>query len=117
MASQFPESTRRMLYHRSGDRCEMCGITRKTNLHISHRIARGMGGTTREQWANLSRYMLICGRCHSLVENHPREAAKYGWKSPRFAPAWTVPCWTWRGWVFLTKDGRYTWPPLSPEFT
>ena len=116
MASRFPESTRRALYHRSGDRCEVCGVVRRSHLHISHRIARGLGGTTREQWTNLSRYMLLCGRCHDVVERNPASAAKYGWKSPRFSPAWVVPTRTWRGWVFLTRDGQYTWPPLSLEY-
>lgn len=117
MASRFPESTRRALYRRSGDRCEVCGVVRRSHLHISHRIARGMGGTTREQWTNLSRYMLLCGRCHDVVERNPETAATYGWKAPRFSPTHLNPCWTWRGWVFLTKDGGYTWPPLPPEFS
>ena len=110
---RFPETTRLALYQRSGNRCEMCGLVRRMGLHISHRIARGMGGTTREQWDDMSRYMLICGRCHAIVEGRPTAAAKFGWKSPRFSYPWCVPARTWMGWVFLTRDGDYTWPPLA----
>jgi hypothetical protein len=110
---RFPEATRRALYVRAGNTCEMCGVVRRMGLHISHRIARGMGGAVNERWDDLSRYMLICGKCHAIVEGRPAAAARFGWKSPRYVDPSKTMCWTWRGWVFLTPGGGYTWPPLG----
>lgn len=111
----MPDRLRRVLYRRSDNRCERCGVYKNSGLHLSHRIARGMGGT-RETFDDLSRYNLLCHRCHlDLVEAYPDVALSLGLKVQRHDTPRLVPCRTWRGWVFLTRDGRYSWPPLAVD--
>lgn len=111
--STVPEKVRKRLYARAGDRCERCGIRRNVGLHVSHRIARGMGGKA-EDWKDLSQWNLLCGMCHlGHVEMHPEEARLEGWKVPRGETSRNWPCRTWQGWAYLTPGGGYEWPPVQ----
>jgi len=60
---------------------------------MSHRIARGMGGTRTGQ-TDPALYCHLCHACHAWVEAHPREAAATGYKVPAGETlAWPVQMW------------------------
>lgn len=83
-------------------------------LSTQHRVARGMGGSSR--WEGINRpgnLLTLCGSgttmCHGRVEHSPRWAALHGWSVRRAGllephPE-QVPVWTWRGWVLLLDGG------------
>lgn len=84
------------------------------NLDMSHRKARGMGGTRVNQ-DDPALYNALCRPCHAWVESHPFEARRYGWKVPLGVPLTEHPVRTWSGWVLLLSHGGVATHECSDE--
>jgi hypothetical protein len=85
------------LRERSQGRCERCNTTPAT-LEASHRVAKGMGGTSSDQ-SSLALYAHLCHGCHAWVEANPKAALSAGWK----VPPGTAP----QDWPVHMFDGNY----------
>lgn len=81
-------------------------------LEMSHRRARGMGGSTKGQ-DDPALYNGLCHHCHAWVEANPFEAKRWGWKVPRGRGLSEWPCKTWEGWKLLTSAGAYADCPTA----
>lgn len=97
-----PTKVRALVRARCDARCERCG--QRKPLEMSHRIARGMGGTLLGQ-DNPALYNGLCHDCHAWVEANPLLAHAGGWKVDREADVTKVPCHAFYGWVLLDRDG------------
>jgi len=97
-----PTKTRQLVRTRADNRCERCGQSKP--LEMSHRIARGMGGSLIGQ-DNPALYNALCHDCHAWVEANPLLAHAGGWKVDRGADVTTAPVHTWYGWVLLDHQG------------
>lgn len=106
-----PTATRSLVKARSNGYCERCGLS--TNLEMSHRIAKGMGGSDKDQ-RSPALYNALCHRCHAWVEANPTEALATGWKVPRNTDPTQYPYrhWAW-GWVRPADDGSMN-PSVHP---
>jgi hypothetical protein len=103
------EQTRAKVLHRDGGRCLRCGSA-ATDVH--HRIARGMGGSSKPRIAfGMDNLVSLCRSCHSWVESHRILAQETGWLVSRGAnPEDCIVLAQGRP-VRLTRDGRCV--PLS----
>jgi len=97
-----PTRTRILVKGRADNRCERCSQYKP--LEMSHRIARGMGGSKVGQ-DNPALYNALCHACHAWVEANPLLAHAGGWKVDRGADVCTVPCHAFYGWVLLDRQG------------
>ena len=65
---------------RDAGRCRRCG---GPGTNTQHRVARGMGGTSRVQVNDLSNLVTVCGSgttgCHGWMTAHPADAYATGW--------------------------------------
>lgn len=77
------KEARRLVYARSGGRCERCG-RRATEWH--HRKNRSQGGL----WA-ASNGIHACSECHRWFTGNPDEACDWGWSVRRFGDPTTQP--------------------------
>ena len=102
--------TVRLVRERDDWRCARCAGWGP--LSTQHRVARGMGGS---RWAGInlpSNLLTLCGSgttgCHGWVEGHPLWAMGHGWAVSKYdrEAVSRLPVWTWRGWVYLTEQGR-----------
>lgn len=96
--------SRRIVYERSGRRCEMC---RRPATDYAHRIGRGQGGL----WVP-SNACDLCHACHMWATGEPRLAALGGWRIetgeyPADVAAWLSPVQWWPGWWRLDDAGCY----------
>jgi hypothetical protein len=98
-----PERTRLLVLRRAGHRCERCGIVKKP-LDMSHRKAKGMGGTRLDQ-SNPALFNALCRYCHQWVERNPFEARRYGFKVAIGGALETTPVRRWNGWFTLDSSG------------
>lgn len=80
MSTQIPTKVRETVRARSQGRCERCNKMAGT-LEMSHRDAKGMGGSTEGQ-GNPALYCHLCHECHAWVEANPAKALSAGWKVP-----------------------------------
>jgi hypothetical protein len=99
------KASREIVLIRAGGRCEHCGA--RTVLEMSHRIARGMGGTKRSgasahSPANLA---ALCSADHRHVEAYPFWAYSMGLKIRRGGDPLTTPIVMWDGRWLLDDDG------------
>jgi hypothetical protein len=91
---------RRLVYARSGGRCEAgCGYSA---LEWHHRKARSLGG----RW-DASNGLHLCRPCHSWVGEHPLEAAKEGWYLTASQEPSVVPAKRFGVWCLLDDDGGF----------
>lgn len=97
------ERTRLLVLRRARHRCERCGIAGKT-LDMSHRKARGMGGSRLGQ-DDPALYNALCRMCHLWVERNPFEARRFGYKVAIGASLTEAPVRRWDGWVTLDSSG------------
>jgi hypothetical protein len=68
---------RQGVIERDGGSCVRCNV-RIDCTH--HRLARGMGGASRNPDVHDPAALLsMCDPCHRWVENNPDEAGRYGW--------------------------------------
>lgn len=76
------DEVRALLIDRSGGRCEI-GATcdgRAVGVDPSHRIAKGMGGSSLASTNAVTAILWACRACHQHVEDYPEEAYAAGWK-------------------------------------
>lgn len=104
---QVDVQTRLLVIRRAGNRCERCGW-RPTppgqSLDMSHRKARGMGGSRKGQ-DDPALYNALCRHCHQWVEANPFEARRYGWKVARGTECSDAPFRSWQGWLIADSSG------------
>lgn len=96
MSAQIPTRAREIVHARSQGRCERCGQHKP--LEMSHRVAKGMGGSTEGQ-GNPALYCHLCHDCHVWVEAWPTKALSAGWKVPPGAKL--------EEWPVHMHDGNY----------
>ncbi len=87
---------RALVLARDGGKCAGCGVLVTGGPYsIQHRVARGMGGTSRPGANSPERLVLLCGSavtgCHGLAESrnpvmHERGLWLYSWEDPAAAP-------------------------------
>lgn len=100
------DATRAIVLQRSQFRCERCGVRMLKGLHMSHRQARGMGGSSsrgrpHDRPSNVNS---LCAKCHlTHVERYPEEAMEEGWRVPHGGDVLEVPIQMYDG-VFLLDD-------------
>lgn len=117
------DEVREALKKRSGGRCEIgavCGGFAQ-GVDPSHRIAKGMGGSSLASTNAVTAILWACRADHDYVEAHPGESYAAGWKvkhgsaDPASVPVMIAS----PGGgvtVFLTPDGAYsTAPPEVPD--
>lgn len=98
-------TARRVVYARSGGRCELCGATA---TDWAHRRSRAQGG----QWAP-SNGLHLCRPCHAWTELNPAAASAGGWRlvhdlrEPASVPVWLQPVQVWPGWWLVDDEGLY----------
>lgn len=105
----FTPAARAAVHTAFDGRCAGCGTT--SPLTIQHRIARGMGGTSRSELGAAVNGILLCGSgttgCHGWTEHNPVHAGLLGWRLPHWGDPEDEPFWTngggWRAWVL--EDG------------
>lgn len=91
---------RRLVYARSGGRCEVCGINRGCHWH--HRKNRSQGG----RWV-ASNGLHLCVYCHKKITEGPTAAYDHGWSvRSGFDPA-DEKVQTIHGVVRLADDGSF----------
>lgn len=100
------KTARRIVYERSGGRCERCGMARAAEWH--HRRNRSQGG----QWTP-SNGLHLCTPCHHWVTVHPAESYDEGWMLRAGSPPESTPVKTWRG--YLAPDDEGGWTNLGHE--
>lgn len=108
----FSLAARAEVMGRHDGRCVGCG---RPATNVQHRIARGMGGTSRGRLGHPANGLPMCGSgttgCHGWAEAHPVHALALGWRleqgtDPVRAAYWTQPgAGPWR-WSAVTEDGH-----------
>jgi hypothetical protein len=103
---KVPERTRLLVLRRAGWRCERCGwrSNQQVSLDMSHRKARGMGGSKHGQ-DDPALYNALCRHCHQWVESNPFEARRYGYKVARDTDCHEAPYRSWQGWLIPDSSG------------
>ena len=89
-------------------RCERCGTRHMQGLHMSHRQARGMGGskTRGRPHHRLSNVNALCAKCHlRFVEKYPTLAIAEGWKVKTGMDPSTIPILMYDGWHLCLDTG------------
>ena len=112
---------RRLVHAREGFCCASCGIAVTGIPHsLQHRVARGMGGTSRPEINALPNLVLLCGSatspgCHRRAEDRDPGMRERGfWLRSHEDPA-VVPVTLWDGRrVLLGADGSYV-PVIEEE--
>jgi 5-methylcytosine-specific restriction endonuclease McrA len=108
MAQTVPQATRTSVLERSKFRCERCGTRQMQGLHMSHRQARGMGGskTKGRPHHRLSNVNALCAKCHlRFVERYPTLAIAEGWKVKTGMDPSTIPILMHDGWWLCLDTG------------
>ena len=115
MGGEFTGRQRQAIYARD-TACLGCGQSRQWT--VQHRVARGMGGTTRTIDTTHGIYLHGSGTtgCHGWAEAHPNEARILGWRVDQGVDPATVPVWRHNVqighcWAWLTEeaDGTALW--------
>lgn len=108
------ETARPVVLLRAGGRCENCSA-RNVRLQMSHRVARGMGGTRRSEGSAHSPANLcaLCASCHQRVEAHPAWAYDTGLKVRRGRDPLAAPVRMWDGWWLLADSGQKITAPTT----
>lgn len=120
--------TRQVVCAREDWRCAACGISVIGRPYsIQHRIARGMGGTSRPGANTLPNLILLCGSattpgsCHQACEQrdpdmHGRGYWLWSWEDPAEVPVMLASFHDSGMTVWLTDSGGYsTEPPGGAE--
>lgn len=111
MSGAFSRATCSLIDDRDEGRCQRCGKHLQGQAFSRHhRMGRGMGGTRNPRAAAASNGVLLCGTgttgCHGEVESRKEEAEKLGFVVRRGDDPANRPVRTFRGWRYLTDDGR-----------
>lgn len=102
------QATRKVVRARAGELCELCQMP---GTQIHHRMPRQMGGSRGEEINLPSNLILLCLRCHGLIEANRERSYDLGLLVRRtVSDVAAVPVNLACGRVFLRPDGTY-----SPE--
>lgn len=111
----FSLFVRELIWCRDQGCCARCGQglsrPRSDTYDMHHRRPRGSGGTT-VRWVNLpANGVLLCTRCHALVEAYRNEARDEGYLvrlNGRLTASEVPLKHALHGWVLLHDDGKHT---------
>jgi len=114
MATGPSNATRRIVYRRSHNRCEMCTV-QVSSGHIHHRKPRRMGGRKKNKYINEpENLLLLCEKCHMTVESNRKTAVDNGFllresDDPAVSPVFVGS----RRWVLLSGESYLPAPAGS----
>ena len=103
----FPRKVRDLIQARAKGICELCQFT-NVQLQIHHRRPRGMGGSKQAETNQASNGVLLCLRCHQLIERFRTDALHTGWLVLQGKHPAETPIWRNKRWVQLGDDGGIT---------
>jgi len=103
----FPKKVRAIIEARAKGICERCQFT-NVGLQIHHRRPRGMGGSKDPETNRASNGVLLCPRCHEMIERFRREFLYSGWLVLQGKHPAETPIWRNKQWVRLDDDGGIT---------
>jgi hypothetical protein len=116
-------AVRRLIFARADGRCENCfRVVGDGWYSVQHRVARGLGGTSRDEANALWNLLLLCGSatspngCHLLCERrdaemHDRGMWLWSWEDPRVTPVRLFNPAGPRITAWLTENGLYGFEP------
>lgn len=103
----FPKNVRDVIAARAKGICERCDFT-NVGLQIHHRRPRGMGGSKDPETNTAPNGVLVCPRCHSLIESFRDKALWWGWLVRQGHSPSEVPIFYKGVWSLLADDGVVT---------
>lgn len=110
-ATPIPDWSRRLVFGRSQQRCERCGL-RPTMPHWHHRRSRSVRDVHTHHPCN---GVCLCPACHEWVHGHPMQAWMDGWIVSRHTDnPETVPITSRWGERLHHCDGTYS-PSVTDE--
>lgn len=101
----FSPEVKQLILKRTAGRCDRCGL-RADNGQFHHRKPRRAGGTSDPAVGLPSNGLLLHPSCHDYVERKRKVAAELGFLLSAFQQPDEVPVYLWKGWHYLTQDGR-----------
>lgn len=96
-----------LVFGRSDDLCERCGVRNGEQVH--HRRPRGAGGTRDPNINATSNLVHVCSPCHFYVEMNRTQSLDEGWLLSRLTSELpcAVPVSMWHGVVLLDNVGGW----------
>jgi hypothetical protein len=101
--SAFTRETKEAVLKRANFKCERCGVGPASQAH--HRTPRRAGGSGNDELALPSNCIVLCSKCHDVVESRRKVAAQMGYLVGYGSHPVEVPVYLWHGWCYLNDDG------------